>query len=99
MLGSVDRVKAYIDVPPEAPTNIPEIIPLRNWPINGSVEFSHYSAKYRNDLLYVLHDINLKTYPGENIGIGGRTGARKTSLTAALSRASEACVRACASLT
>ncbi|MCJ1423071.1 hypothetical protein MMC29_000952 [Sticta canariensis] len=89
-MNSVERVKEYIDAPPEAPTSIPETIPLHNWPIKGSVEFSHYSTKYRNDLPYALHDINLKIHPGENLGVVGRTGAGKTSLTAALFRALEA---------
>lgn len=91
MLSSVERVKEYIDVPPEALTHIPETRPQHDWPINGTVEFSHYSTKYRNDLPYALHDINLKINPGENIGVVGRTGAGKTSLTTALFRGLEAC--------
>ncbi|KAJ2862942.1 Canalicular multispecific organic anion transporter 1, partial [Coemansia erecta] len=42
--------------------------------------------KYREDLEYVLKDINLTIKPGEKIGVVGRTGAGKTSLTRALFR-------------
>ena len=91
MSDSVERVKEYIDVSPEAPTSIPETRPPHNWPSKGSVDFSHYSARYRSDLPYALHDIDLQVRPGEKIGIVGRTGAGKTSLTAALFRALEAC--------
>ena len=91
IFDSVERVKEYLDVSPEAPTSIPETRPPHNWPAKGSVEFSHYSTRYRNGLPYALHDISLNICPGEKIGIVGRTGAGKTSLTAALFRALEAC--------
>ena len=91
MSDSVERVKEHIDVSPKAPTSIPETRPPHNWPSKGSVDFSHYSTRYRSDLPYALHNIDLKVRPGEKIGIVGRTGAGKTSLTAALFRALEAC--------
>ena len=87
--SSVERIKEYIDVSPEAPTDIPETTPAANWPSKGSVEFINYSTKYRDDLPFTLKDINLKIKPGEKISIVDRTGAGKTSLTAALFRGSE----------
>ncbi|KAJ2869022.1 ABC transporter C member 13 [Coemansia erecta] len=42
--------------------------------------------KYRSDLEYALKDINLAINPGEKIGIVGRTGAGKTSLSRSLFR-------------
>ena len=90
MFSSVERIKEYIDIGPEAPTDIPEARPAANWPSQGSVEFVNYSTKYRDDLPFALKDINLKIQPGEKIGVVGRTGAGKTSLTAALFRGLEA---------
>lgn len=90
MFSSVERIKEYIDVRPEAPTDIPEAIPAANWPSEGSVEFVNYSTKYRDNLPFALKDISLKIQPGEKIGVVGRTGAGKTSLTAALFRGLEA---------
>ena len=49
-----------------------------------------YSTRYREDLPDSLKNISLKIEPREKIGIVGRTGAGKTSLTAALFRGLEA---------
>ena len=75
---------------PEAPTDIPETRPAATWPRKGSVEFVNYSTRYRDDLPFGLKDIDLKIAPGEKVGIVGRTGAGKTSMTAVLFRALEA---------
>lgn len=42
--------------------------------------FKNYSARYRDDLPFVLKDINLKIEKGEKIGIVGRTGAGKSTI-------------------
>ncbi|XP_054165161.1 ATP-binding cassette sub-family C member 2-like [Oppia nitens] len=57
-----------------------------NWPTNGCVEFRQYSTRYREELDLVLNQINLDIKSGEKIGIVGRTGAGKSSLTLALFR-------------
>jgi len=33
--------------------------PPKEWPMNGSVEFVNYSAKYKDDLDYALKNLNL----------------------------------------
>ena len=86
----VERIKEYVDVESEAPTEIPEHIPAANWPSEGSVEFINYSTRYRDDLPLALQAIDLKVAAGDKIGIVGRTGAGKTSLTGALFRGLEA---------
>lgn len=57
-----------------------------SWPNEGRVEFCEYSAKYSKNNDYVLNEINAVVLPGEKIGIVGRTGAGKSSLTLALFR-------------
>lgn len=42
--------------------------------------------QYRKDLDYVLKEINAEILPGEKIGIVGRTGAGKSSLSLGLFR-------------
>ncbi|KAI9500379.1 ATP-binding cassette, sub-family C, member 1 [Coemansia spiralis] len=62
------------------------VIPPQNWPQLGKIEFRNFSMKYRSDLEYALEDINLTINPGEKVGIVGRTGAGKSSLSRALFR-------------
>ncbi len=48
--------------------------------------FDSYQVKYRKELENVLRGISVEIKPGEKIGIVGRTGAGKSSLTLALFR-------------
>jgi ATP-binding cassette subfamily C (CFTR/MRP) protein 1 len=50
----------------------------------------NYAVRYRPDLDLVLHGISCEILPGEKIGIVGRTGAGKSSITLALFRILEA---------
>lgn len=65
----------------EAPEIIENKRPASSWPANGGVSFRNYSTRYREGLDLVLKDINLDIKPHEKIGIVGRTGAGKSSLT------------------
>lgn len=56
------------------------------WPAHGAVEIKNYSTRYRPGLDLVLKDINLDIKAHEKIGVVGRTGAGKSSLTLALFR-------------
>lgn len=88
---SVERVMEYAALPHEAPEIIPDNRPAKGWPSGGEIEFKHYSTKYRPELDYVLKDISLSIHKQEKIGIVGRTGAGKSSLTLAIFRIIEAC--------
>ncbi|MCQ2816425.1 MAG: ATP-binding cassette domain-containing protein [archaeon] len=57
-----------------------------HWPTKGKVNFKRYYAKYREELPYVLNDINLEINPGEKMGIVGRTGSGKSSMILGLCR-------------
>lgn len=87
---SVERVLEYSRLVPEAPEIIEDNRPPASWPANGEVVFKNYSTKYRPELDLVLRNINLTVKPHEKIGIVGRTGAGKSSLTLALFRIIEA---------
>ncbi|KAG0223192.1 hypothetical protein BGW42_006069 [Actinomortierella wolfii] len=88
---AVERVEEYRNLNSEAPSemegdrNLPE-----NWPQQGHIIFKNYSARYREGLEPVIKHLSLEVHPGEKIGIIGRTGAGKSSLTLALFRIIEA---------
>ena len=83
---SVERVLEYARLQSEAPEVIPQRRPKLSWPAKGAVEFRDFSARYRPELDLVLKHINLSIKSHEKIGIVGRTGAGKSSLTLALFR-------------
>lgn len=87
---SVERCLEYSTLTSEAPDIIPDHRPPQDWPSNGEIKFNDYSTKYRPELDLVLRNINLDIKPQEKIGIVGRTGAGKSSITLALFRIIEA---------
>ncbi|KAL2813283.1 P-loop containing nucleoside triphosphate hydrolase protein [Aspergillus granulosus] len=83
---SVERVLEYANLPSEAPEVIFKNRPAIGWPAQGAVSFQNYSTRYREGLDLVLKDVSLDIKPREKIGVVGRTGAGKSSLTLALFR-------------
>lgn len=83
---SVERVLEYARLPSEAPDVISKNRPKISWPAHGAIEFNNYSTRYRPGLDLVLKNINLSIKAHEKIGVVGRTGAGKSSLTLALFR-------------
>jgi ATP-binding cassette subfamily C (CFTR/MRP) protein 1 len=61
------------------------IKPPLNWP-SGQIEFKNYSTRYREGLDLVLKGLSFSIKAKEKVGIVGRTGAGKSSLTLALFR-------------
>lgn len=72
---SVERIKEYIELPQEAPAEIPGSAPPASWPISGMIEFQNYSTRYRPELPLVVKDLSFTVQPREKVGIVGRTGA------------------------
>ena len=60
------------------------------WPHKGAVSFFGYSTKYRPELDNVLTNFSLEIAAGEKVGLVGRTGAGKSSLSLAMFRILEA---------
>ncbi|KAJ7865929.1 P-loop containing nucleoside triphosphate hydrolase protein [Mycena leptocephala] len=89
-MNSVERVVHYVlgDVVPQeaAHESTPQNKPAADWPAHGAIEFKDVTMAYRLGLPNVLHGISLKIQTGEKIGVVGRTGAGKSSLTLFLLR-------------
>lgn len=87
---SVERIKQYSSLVPEAPWSIESTKPKKEWPEFGKIEFQKYSTRYRPGLQLVIKNISCKIKSSEKIGIVGRTGAGKSSLSLCLFRIIEA---------
>ncbi|XP_018907576.2 multidrug resistance-associated protein 1 isoform X5 [Bemisia tabaci] len=83
---AVERIKEYGETKQEAAWNIPEKAPPSTWPEKGQVVFKDFKVRYREGLELVLKGINFTVEGGEKVGIVGRTGAGKSSLTLSLFR-------------
>uniref|UniRef100_A0AC35TYJ0 Multidrug resistance-associated protein lethal(2)03659 n=1 Tax=Rhabditophanes sp. KR3021 TaxID=114890 RepID=A0AC35TYJ0_9BILA len=85
---AVERIKEYSDNEMEASTETdPKITNLPpNWPTHGLIKIKDLTLRYRDELPLTLHGISLETKPKEKIGIVGRTGAGKSSLSVVLFR-------------
>lgn len=87
---ALDRIVEYIDMDQEAQYHIEETAPQPGWPEEGAVKFFGYSCRYKPDSPDVLKKLGLDINPSEKIGIVGRTGSGKSTLTLALFRLIEA---------
>ncbi|PVD37119.1 hypothetical protein C0Q70_04114 [Pomacea canaliculata] len=83
---AVERVKEYSEVETEAPWFVDTYRPDLNWPSRGEVELKDLTVRYRPKLPLVLKGLNCVLRGGEKIGVVGRTGAGKSSLSLALFR-------------
>ncbi|CAL1682835.1 unnamed protein product [Lasius platythorax] len=87
---AVERIKEYGDTTQEAAWKNTEYTPPKEWPMNGRVDFKDFKVRYREGLDLVLNGLTFSVLGGEKIGIVGRTGAGKSSMTLALFRIIEA---------
>ncbi|KAL6449882.1 YOR1 Oligomycin resistance ATP-dependent permease YOR1 [Candida maltosa Xu316] len=89
-MNSVERIYQYaFELPQEAAYSIPEAAPTPAWPQSGYITFKNVSLRYRPNLPLVLKGLDANFYPGEKVGIVGRTGAGKSSIMSALYRLTE----------
>ncbi|XP_058507568.1 canalicular multispecific organic anion transporter 1 [Solea solea] len=86
---AVERVNEYTKIDNEAEW-VNDNRPPVDWPEEGGLQFENYKVRYRPGLDLVLHGINCDIKSSERIGIVGRTGAGKSSLTNCLFRIIEA---------
>ncbi|XP_065356725.1 multidrug resistance-associated protein 1 isoform X5 [Calliphora vicina] len=87
---AVERIKEYGETKQEAPWELENSRVPKDWPLEGQVVFDNFKVRYREGLDLVLRGISFKIAGGEKVGIVGRTGAGKSSLTLSLFRIIEA---------
>jgi len=80
-LASIERAFELLGEVPEVP-ELPSARPLVR--AKGAIEFRHVSFAYEGE--YVLSDVSFAIPDGTRLGIAGKTGAGKTTLTSLLMR-------------
>ncbi|KAI9434174.1 hypothetical protein H4582DRAFT_2177883 [Lactarius indigo] len=83
--NSLERMHSYINVEQE-PKTTKQGVPPAYWPASGDLRVENLSARYSLDGPKVLHDICFHIKSGERVGVVGRTGSGKSSLTLSLLR-------------
>ncbi|KAG9079265.1 hypothetical protein FRC06_007857, partial [Ceratobasidium sp. 370] len=91
-MNGVERIIYYArEIEQEAPHELPpsETKLPDPWPSAGAIDIRNASVRYRPELPPVLNDLSLNIRAGEHVGIVGRTGAGKSTVTQALFRMME----------
>ncbi|KAF8068839.1 P-loop containing nucleoside triphosphate hydrolase protein [Lyophyllum atratum] len=83
--NSLERLQEYMSIEQE-PKPHAGGVPAAHWPSSGKLHVEKLSARYSVDGPTVLHGLSFDVNSGERIGIVGRTGSGKSSLTLALLR-------------
>lgn len=87
-LASVQKCFKLLEIPQE---NREQERTTSNWPTKGQLEFENVELKYRPSTDLVLKKLNLSVKGGLKVGVVGRTGAGKSTITLALTRIIEIC--------
>ena len=82
-MNATERVFEYSDVESEV---LGGCEPPAAWPTQGRLQVSNLTVRYDSTLPAALSDVNFEVAPGKRLGVVGRTGSGKSSLTLALFR-------------
>ncbi|KAI5309048.1 hypothetical protein KEM55_004209, partial [Ascosphaera atra] len=82
-MNSVERIVEYSSIPTESQEGVD--VPAA-WPTEGELEVCDLHASYASDLPPVLKGLSFRVEKNQRVGVVGRTGAGKSSLTLALFR-------------
>eukprot|EP01135_Chromosphaera_perkinsii_P003203 Nk52_evm10s238 gene=Nk52_evmTU10s238 len=85
-MNHVERVKEFSSMETEPPAIIDHNRPPPSWPTKGKIQFENLQIAYAKDLPPVIKGISLKVGTTQKVGIVGRTGAGKSTITLCLFR-------------
>ncbi|GJP36813.1 hypothetical protein CLOM_g21286 [Closterium sp. NIES-68] len=85
-MNAVERILEYTTLPTEAPDVVESCRPPVDWPQQGVIEAEGVVVRYRPELPPVLKGLTFSIRAGEKVGVCGRTGSGKTTLSMALYR-------------
>ncbi len=85
-MNSVERIVEYIEKTPTEKDFDKPLPESPQWPIEGGVKFNRVFFRYRDELPNVIHGISLDIRPHEKVGIAGRTGSGKSTITLGMLR-------------
>jgi ABC-type multidrug transport system fused ATPase/permease subunit len=83
--NSLERIQSYIDIEHE-PEPKDDGTPPAYWPASGDIRVQNLTARYSSDGPVVLDNLSFHIKAGERVGVVGRTGSGKSTLTLALLR-------------
>ena len=89
-MTKMERSLSYTKIISERAQTLTTDSNLRDWPSKGEILFENFNVKYRNDTEMVLKNINFHLKPGEHLGVVGRTGSGKSTISLCLFRILEA---------
>eukprot|EP01022_Parablepharisma_sp_SALTPOND_P000797 TRINITY_DN105059_c1_g1_i1.p1 TRINITY_DN105059_c1_g1~~TRINITY_DN105059_c1_g1_i1.p1 ORF type:complete len:1385 (+),score=125.11 TRINITY_DN105059_c1_g1_i1:140-4294(+) len=85
-MSSMERICEYIYQNPQEKSYYTPPPGPKVWPFSGKLEIQNLSIRYQPDARLALANVNFKVAPGEKVGVVGRTGSGKSTLTLALLR-------------
>lgn len=89
-LTSMERARDMSELSQESTYDTPEAAkPSLEWPSRGSLSFENVCFRYRKGLPLALKGLSFTANPGQRVGICGRTGAGKSTISVALFRLAE----------
>ncbi|XP_022105345.1 ATP-binding cassette sub-family C member 9-like [Acanthaster planci] len=87
-MNAIERVKEYSSIANEDYTGTE---PPESWPQRGEIKMNGIYVRYAKELDPVIKNATVTFKSGEKVGICGRTGSGKSSLTLALFRIIDTC--------
>mgnify|MGYP003407081493 FL=1 len=85
-MTQAERLQHYTRLTPEPITTRPALPESTEWPTRGSIEFRDVVARYAPHLPRVLDGVSFRVEGRSKVGVIGRTGAGKSTLSQSLFR-------------